>query len=1751
MTTQKCPCPYCYFQSVGVAQEAVDFVGQVDAKRKALDFIHSAFRQADPQRRQDGRSENTIAILLSEWGLGKTQLLKHLRTAINNSSGVSSLLRDEYDVAFQPGSRMGDLTLETLANEICREAPEDAEIIGQQIDILRDRRGVAFRIDALKFHDRVLGESGNLLVPLFNMLLSRCKIRHKVTADNLSEATDLILEALKVDRVFIFFDELEALRTIETVSFRFDRFFRDFAIRVKSLIDDNLPRDVSICLATVPSVWEALTRQFEELGALRSRAGAAFIELAPLDLERAHRFILSRCPSADSSPFTDGTIRTALEASGRNPRNLNQLCFELQPLVKEVPIAQHAAMLDKLRDIAAPLAGFTYDDRALHDFIDDATLHLDEGAHAAHILQVLAGGLSEYTPEDVCTILGETDVHRVEAVLDTLAARRLRGVHTVIKLYRLDRERVLMGHKSLSDQKKYLVAESFLQPSDVRIDRQRLLVHDLEYERELVAPLEVRYLDRRSPACFLPTIGNGGIEELCALWNLGEAPAQALARTLRVVAPTANSPLTYRLSLAARERVFPRQSPKEPPFEWVDEIYWRETFAVMHDPTRPSSEKYGALLQGLRLAGQAYGAQCIPIDDLAFLWVLERPHDAVARYNDPKPMRALMHYINEVSDFETPAFRQRIEQSQATFVLAISTTHLTGRPYTLPVEQGRPQVEVVYRELDTRQEFKLQLLSRLSQEAGGASWHDSDKMAISREVLGTELFGNVVEMWMDAATETGYLLTSWSVPHDMRDDTLARAIREVCSTIPIQPVTFEGLARQLRLLGVRETPDEKLIDLLERSGQLVREAGDRLRLQLLPAQKRLIDLQARLPRHRGEETADYLRRICDLFWKQADVNPERELARHLVVVEELGCFDLAQDMDSLIQRIEQKLAAVTAEDEYRGTINEYSYNARVGQLGAKGADRLRREFDYFRGQYRLNEIAVLRDRIDPDQLTPSVVRHQMNEIELRLQEILATGEGHYRSGFDAVRRAKEKLEDAHSRLAGESGDIRIADLVSELQTDRDDSWQRVTMAHREGQIDDERRGVRSAVAILGELEQKLLRLFERQAEAQQRVEQYKNLHAEVLSKAVNLSLYAGLQQQITPIIQKLERRQAPPQMQQHFRAAFSQQGLDAGLQRIDAALQGLTEIIKELETKERHVNDLRVIGELIEQINRSEDTISGYLEPVSVIAWGKEYRPSFVENRARDLLKTAQGARKNLATLQTAYSGQPGEAIILNEAQTFADSLPEVLTQLQKLEQQVSSIVAAQIDVYEPRLRQIIDKTLDTEKWVKDTARQLEEQLRVQLDRRLTREFKSPSYELFEQALNTTTSWLQHRLDELKAVIQELLRFGEIDETLKGYEQTLRRLLRQQTIRIWGEEYIINLIDSRVQPLRQRLRDALKARQSFRNRQSTPEQRREIVATLEGICVELSTEREDLEQSISAIRETLDTKVQSQNVPYRVAYEQLVQRNIWPDAALKAADACIHRQLHYSLGVVLGHTESQKVLDAIEELVTTAVQPAIQIVKSMYAFTEWIAQEPLALDTYMGTPFEPIARQLIADRETLRGQASTVESTQTLAELALKVQSLLDSGTSDMLSVATIRDRTNALRYGSEEKAAAFVRGTSNILDALHRATLIDSDQYAKFCASVEVLSSSTKSYRHLIEAIDALNIDIRTHANAHLRNLQIPSGQDPSLILEIIHSIYEGERLSLRTALDMDHATGGLLILWLVQQGVIEGQLTLAGGSS
>lgn len=885
-----CDCEYCYFQSVGVAKEAVEFVDQTEAKKKAVDFIYNAFREAHPQRRADGLSENTIAIMLAEWGFGKTQLLKYMRTAINNGAGVSGRLHDEYDIPFSEDSPHARVTLKSFIDDILREDPSFEPRAHERLNLLTQQRGVAFRIDALSFRDEIAGEP-NLLVPLFNIVLRRCRIDNRIACEeDLRNVTRVILDHFDVDRLFIFFDELEALRTVETGRFQFESFFRNFAIRIKSLIDNSLPPDVSICLATIPSVWEALTRQFEELGALQSRASTAFIELSPLTLGKAHQFVLSRCRTADNSPFTDGTIRTLLEATGRNPRHLNQLCFGLQPDLKSTPTAQYIPVLDHLSSIATDRTAFAYDHQALLELKDAATESLYDSQVATELLSVLAGELREYSPARLREYLEEKMVPKIEEELNKLCNTRLSGIYPVVKLIRLDRSRASMQGKSLREQRKLLTAQHYLGDSDVRIEKQRLLVHDLDYERQIISPLESRFLDGSPEEYFLPVGDASGIEEMKALWQLNEGPALEICRTLRSLAAVPESAPQYRLSMAARERIFPRQSPKEPPFEWVDETFWRETFAYLHNPTRPRDEKRRLLLNGLRMAGQAYGAQCASVDETAFVWVLEEPSLKNVRYSDSKPLRSLVQLVNDITDLETPEFKHRLLSSKPDSLICVSLAHLPDRPRVVRTQEGRPQIEVVYHELGTREEFRLQLLSKLSQEATSRGWYHLGKMKAAQESIADEIYGKVVDIWLKCAEETGHLVIGWNIPHSVREDSLARVVREIVSTIPDQPATFEDIMGRLRRLGLRDPLDTELVDVLENNEQLFRDDEDRLSIQLLPTQKCIVQLSERFPRNRGELTGDYVRRIASYFWQGPRTELNRELERHVLVVEELAAI---------------------------------------------------------------------------------------------------------------------------------------------------------------------------------------------------------------------------------------------------------------------------------------------------------------------------------------------------------------------------------------------------------------------------------------------------------------------------------------------------------------------------------------------------------------------------------------------------------------------------------------------------------------------------------------------------------------------------------------------------------------------------------------------------------------------------------------------------------------------------------------------
>lgn len=1378
----KCTCDYCHFQSVGVAKEAVQFVDQTEAKKELLDFVYNAFRESHPQRRAEGLSENNIAIMLAEWGLGKTQLLKYLRTAINNSAGISTRLRDEYDIAFADSPALGQVTLESFVRDVELEDPEYGPRAQEHLTLMRERRGAAFRIDALSFYDEIGGEP-NLLVPLFNIVLRRCQIDHRVTEETLADASRLILDRLGVDRLFVLFDELEALRTVETGALQFDRFFQSFAVRLKSVVDNSMPPDVSICLATIPSVWEALTRQFEELGALRSRA--AFIELTPLSLEKAHQFILSRCRTAENSPFTDGTIHTLLEATGNNPRYLNRVCFDLQPILRNTATAQHRPVVEYLGGKATDRTEFTYDHQALLELKDACAEGLADLQIASELLNILTGELREYSPSQLRPYLGKAEVPKIEQGLNRLCSTRLRGLHSVTKLIRLDRSKALMAGKSLREQVRHLVAQHYLSESDVRIEKQRLLVHDLDYERQVVAPLEARSISGSPTEYYLPVDDEAGCEELTALWSLAEGPALEICRTLRSLALVPHNAPLYRLSMAARERIFPRQSPKEPPFEWVDEAFWRDAFAHVHDPSTPRQEKRRLLLNGLRLTGQSYGAKCSAVDDTAFLWLLEEPGRKNARYTEDRPLRALVQLVSDTKDLNTPEFRNRQLSTQADFLICVSSTHLPDRPKVIPTPEGRPEIEVIYQELSTREEFKFQLLSRLNEEATSRNWYQPAKMQAAQESIADNVYGRVVDIWLECAQGTGYLVQEWDMPHGVREDSLGRVLREIVTTIPDQPATFDDIMGRLRQLGMRESLEDELVHVLEDNGQLIRDNQDRLKIQLLPTQERIVALSDRVGRQHGESREDYAKRVAQYFWQGPRTELVRELTRHVLVVEELGYFDGYTDLDMVLHRIDEKLDKVKKKDRYEATIDQYAYAARRGQIGAKRAERLSRERDYFQEQYRLYDLDFQRIDQDRSLVIPRVVRHQLIDIEKRLQEIIATGEGPYEAGKKAVQQAQQMLETTHYDLVA-GAEIKIKEHTESLANRNDDPLLKdVVAAHRDGVVaDDEIKGQRSAHSLAKQLEERLNELKAERDSTQRAIDQYREHHQALMVQADRLSKQPGLRPRAEAQQNQL-RRADPVTMFQIFKDALESSGLQPGEKKIRDALAGLDKIEAELADIGRLEQDLQRLSTIIEQFRNKEHLLTDLIEPSQMMLWRETYTLAFVAKEASKILEKVRTALEKLKTLQAEYRATQTEREMLDEKEQSVAKVGEEVESLRKEKELALRQAEERVGVQENPFEAGIGRAKEISPWAAQIAEGAETAFRAELQKDLLRTFKALSGQEFHELSERAATTLDQGFQVIEGIIELAGWLNDDTVRIQGYvgtdlEQDARRLLARR-----------------------------------------------------------------------------------------------------------------------------------------------------------------------------------------------------------------------------------------------------------------------------------------------------------------------------------------------------------------------------------
>jgi len=1169
---EKCNCEFCKFPITGAARDVSTFVNQVSAKRQILSFLKDSFEESDEKKKAKGYAENKIGILLGEWGLGKTQLLKYFRTAINNSAGVLNKLVGEIEDD-EKANLLISLDLNSVLDELEEESPE-FEADRSEYDFLFGKyKGIVFRIDATKFRNE-LNPGQNVLVTLWNLILCRCNVEGRIeTDDQIISMTKTILDKFEVDRIFILFDELEGLKGVESAGFEFDAFFQDFALQIKRVLDNEVTSDVSIILAVIPTVWEDLMRQFETLGALESRS--VFIDLKRLDLKRAYQLILSRCGTLDNSPFSEGTVRTFLHASASNPRYFSRLCRYVQSDLKINQTNQYKYVLNHLKDLTeSSRKHYTYDQRGFDELLDGALIEYSEDKPHVELLGILTGEIREVSPYELRESFEVKNVALIQDALEDLCNKTITGIYPVSRVMKLDNKKILMSQAQINKQKQIIENVGWLDANDIQIETQRLKIYNMDYQKDILGVLATYKPETTNYEYYLP-VSNSRLDELRSLWRLEEPSIIALFKTLQVIGKT--NIQKYRLSHAAIERVYPWHRTKEPPFEWVPESFWHDAHAYLHDPRTHKEEMYELLMDGLMSVAMSMKASCNKLDRYTFRMELAADLIDHSSYDDDKSVSYLVTFVSDESEIDSEFMKRQFAEQSIDFLVCISHIRLRQKHDRLEAKNGRPSIEVVYYELDSKTQFKLQLLAYLGQNALDQSWYMPDKLIEASKILSHDCLGNVIDLWIQKITENGYLIRDWELDEASIKEPRRplRAIRDVISILPSLPVSDEKFDVELKHSGLREKIDSTLFGLLKTNRQIIITPSGEIDFVLLPTQKRIIELIQKVKPSEDQKIEEFTVNIQKHFWRGRRSNIERELNRHITIVESLGYFDSDCDLDSLINKIKGNIDIVLAEED-DASIDQYAFQIRraKGDIGAKGAKRLQDELSYYEEHYERHrdEIRVLQKH--PEWLKPRVIRRRLIEINRDVGEIIAVGKSPFEEGKRAVAKAQRELHSAHHSLASSGTDIKIRDHVIALKNHNSHPLlEEAKQAHKTGKIHDEKKGLKSASDVLFKIEEELKKLYEEKNQVQTTIQSYRDDHQLLISKTKVLSEKRGVVERIAPISRQLKKLE-PKEMRLRFKDKFEGEGLKQGLEEVQKAQQELISIKKETSKIEEFLEDL-------------------------------------------------------------------------------------------------------------------------------------------------------------------------------------------------------------------------------------------------------------------------------------------------------------------------------------------------------------------------------------------------------------------------------------------------------------------------------------------------------------------------------------------------------------------------------------------------
>ncbi len=1311
----------CRHDVVGTPRADQEIIGYSDVKEGLLRLIRDSFqRSKDPHF-----IANLSAALIGDFGMGKSAIAHFFVNAINNN---------DYDLV--------------LVN-LQEDGVSQEELQHFDLEQMATYRGAAIRIDARAVADQLQpGQVTDYITPFFRKIGDEFGISRKLTS--VKDITEAILKEREATRLFIFIDEMEGLKETQ-YGLNFDEFFARFTNDLRTLINGEGAYDIRNCitivLCTVPDVWEEFKRREDIAGGLLTREYSEPFVLQRFDLVQSYRFVERSCWNWENSPFAERCIRTLHLAADGKPRLLTKLCKHVEG---SLPAGDGRSTENyDLAELTATALGKAVGAREQFTYAFDLTsfrniyeyLDREYGSDHARLFRLLVVQYGEYTDDNLAEALG-LKVMKVQEIIRDLSneERPVLGLRLISKGH-------LFDYATLATDKvpRAMIDQNFMKSEDIDFSSatgEITIFGKLDYFKHILAQLTTETLEGEKKI-FVPFHK----EDLALLWNLPDEQAGSLGKGLRGCA-LQRADVHYRISEAARSRIFPVASQADLPFLSKERYYQLRTAANNLSPEDRKACLIGGVMKLLEYRG---------------LEIQERTSAQRLDFEvDPGKLRELFHDFNDdlsllgrvlvIDSAEAFGEEKLVEHLQGcAFGLLICTRNF-GDDRVLHLPRGdekygpfRPTIAIVIQ--STRLETNLLILSQVTQGDIAVEIEYQPTLDRLYRELGLESFP---QAWRDLGMQFGVCLKEWRMRHGTSKKEARETLSHLMRVTPSLPLSLEKAKNVTRKeLGFPPTalPTWEGIDDLVDLGFVLRQ-GQRYDVVLSSTEAAILKIVEYLgidPTSYISTSEEIAEQIKHLLWNFTSSPKAKELYDYVELLREKGLLihRTDQEVKQRAREFGRRCDEARAEDEYQSSVKQYC-DTWSRTRRKRSLDGINRSFAYlFKNYHDLLERAVRPEDARRVKFCASALFDAYDD----LSELYQEGESLYKS-------VKKRLDEAGTRKRTTQDEskivVRNTDATLKIKGETNKTWQAIgealdemTRLHQDGTPDNER-----VAELAEEIKSKCEQLQETYQEMKTTFRELRSCHEEVhaLAQRASQSPYRDQVRQELQDVSEMDPEGQIPGLLNRYRE-YGRTAGGKGVQSYQIKLDSLAQTFKNFLAQQDKLQKLNELQQNMEQfISRIEEHTQS-LDTLKIPVEGVERLddvPLFfrleletIRQNARDLLSTVENWLAKPALLSAA------------DIDSQSEGLADLQSELTKFEENQDSF---QEDVRQINYKlQTIFSPLSF-LWLKATYEKFLGDFRFQLQKRMQETYRAETYENAKKGCEEANEYVEQAEQCLKKI---------------------------------------------------------------------------------------------------------------------------------------------------------------------------------------------------------------------------------------------------------------------------------------------------------------------------------------------------------------------------------------------------------------